>query len=122
MLLLRPGAVMPIYEYSCQQCGSLSTVFSRSIRHAVEPQCGACGNSDVRRIFSAFSHHRGTSAKLDMPGTGTIAPSLDYYKDPRNIGKNVEASFEKMGMELPRSVKESIQSGRDGIIPEDIQL
>ena len=48
--------------------------------------------------------------------------SLDYYKDPSNIGKNVEASFEKMGMELPRSVKESIQSGREGIMPEDIQL
>ena len=45
---------------------------------------------------------------------------LDYYSDPRNIGRHVADSFARQGMEVPRSVRETIEAARQGEMPKGL--
>ena len=48
--------------------------------------------------------------------------SRDYYSDPRNIGRHVEESFTRHGVEMPDTVRESIDSARSGEAPKGLDL
>jgi hypothetical protein len=45
---------------------------------------------------------------------------LDYSSDPRNIGRRVEDSFARYGMEIPGSVREVIEAVREGDLPKGL--
>ena len=47
-------------------------------------------------------------------------PNKDYYSDPRNIGRHVEETFQKRGMEVPPSVRETIDAARSGEMPKGV--
>jgi hypothetical protein len=51
-------------------------------------------------------------------GSGPSSP--DFYSDPRNIGRNVEESFSRFGVEMPNSVRESIDAARQGEMPKGL--
>ena len=48
--------------------------------------------------------------------------SRDYYSDPRNIGRNVEESFARHGVDMPDSVRQSIDAARSGETPKGLDL
>ena len=54
-------------------------------------------------------------------GEPKLFPSEDYYKDPRNIGRWTEKKFKEMGQEVPPRVQETIQSAREGVLPEPMK-
>ena len=113
---------MPIYEYRCLGCGKLSSVFIRSVNDKTAPVCDHCQGSDVQRVISSFAHHKSLKAVHEQSGPPPGHPSLDYYRDPRNIGRHVEDSFRKQGMEVPESVQETIQAAREGELPKGLDL
>ena len=115
---------MPIYEYICRPCGTRSSTFTRSITDTVAPVCSHCGSADMRRAVSSFAYHRSLKTIHEGSGSppGLGVPSLDYYKDPRNVGRHVEEAFQKYGMELPESVRETIDAARDGELPKGMDL
>jgi putative FmdB family regulatory protein len=43
---------MPIYEYSCEDCG---TRFEKLVRGTTEVLCPSCGESHLRQELSTFS-------------------------------------------------------------------
>ena len=47
--------------------------------------------------------------------------SEDYYKDPRNIGRGLEKQFKDMNMQIPAEIQNSIDSARDGVLPDSIR-
>ena len=113
---------MPIYEYCCAACDQLSSFFTRSISTSLEPICPQCGGHEMQRAISSFAHHQSTKTlhkESDVPPTN---PTLDYYKDPRNVGRYVEESFKRSGMEMPDSVKGTIEAVRDGQLPKGLEL
>lgn len=57
---------MPIYEYTCQNCGHSFERFFRSVSNAVEPTCPKCGAIEVKKGWSVFG-----MAKAD--GSGELA-------------------------------------------------
>lgn len=115
---------MPIYEYRCLGCGKVSSLYTRSINTTVEPRCGHCQSLDVQRAVSSFAYHKSlkTVHQEFGPPPRPGVPSLDYYSDPRNVGRNVEESFLKYGMEIPKSVRDTIDDSRDGKLPEGLDL
>ena len=123
---------MPIYEYRCRGCGRKSSLFIRSIGAPADPRCGHCQSPDVERALSSFAYHRSAtglhrdsgprSGSGSGAGVGAGAASLDYYEDPRNIGRHVERSFERHGVEMPSSVRDTIDAARDGHVPEGLDL
>jgi len=48
-------------------------------------------------------------------------PSLDYYKDPRNIGRSTEKKFKELGLDIPAEIKEQIQAAREGELPKSVK-
>ena len=113
---------MPIYEYRCAACQGISSFFTRSINDPVEPVCSHCGGREMRRAISSFAHHKSLKSIHEESGPPPPNPTLDYYKDPRNVGRYVEESFQRYGMEMPKSVKENIEAAREGELPKGLEL
>ncbi len=60
---------MPIYEFSCNNCKSLVSVFVRSINSPVNGKCESCGGTDLTRLVSQVSiprFGRGGDDDFDM--------------------------------------------------------
>jgi putative FmdB family regulatory protein len=52
---------MPIYEYSCEDCG---TKFEKLVRRAEDSvACPSCGQSHLKTEFSTFAAHANGSPK-----------------------------------------------------------
>ena len=113
---------MPIYEYRCQACGQVSSFFTKSIGAALEPVCANCQSKDMRRRMSSFAMVKTVDAVHEKYSGGSGASTLDYYSDPRNIGRNVEESFARHGMEMPEPVRETIDAARDGQLPKGLDV
>ncbi len=45
---------MPIYEYTCQDCGHDFEKFVRSVTSAQVPACPQCGGDHVKKGWSVF--------------------------------------------------------------------
>ena len=109
---------MPLYDYRCVLCSSISTFFTRSISAQVEPVCRRCGDKEMTRLVSSFAYHRSLQTIHEQSGPPTqSATDLDHYKDPRNIGRHLEQRFEQLGMEVPKEVRQEIDSAREGVMP-----
>ena len=111
---------MPIYEYRCQECRAVESVFVRSISSHVAPPCPTCGRDAMERLMSTFAMGKTTAGVHEANPMGSS--SRDYYSDPRNIGRHVEESFAKHGVEMPDSVRQSIDSARSGETPKGLDV
>ena len=58
-----PEGIIPIYEYSCQDCGS---EFEALIRGGNEPKCPDCESSSLERIFSLPTVHSSSTHEMAM--------------------------------------------------------
>lgn len=110
---------MPIYEYRCGPCGKISSFFTRSINSPLNPVCDHCQSQDLQRRMSSFSQGK-TTQSVQENSSAAGGNALDYYRDPRNIGRHVEDSFSRHGVEMPDSVRETINSAREGHLPKQI--
>lgn len=113
---------MPIYEYRCQSCGLVSTFFTRSIGVQLDPACQHCRGRDMQRRMSSFSLGKTLESVHQSHPSRSGAPALDYYRGPRNIGRNVEESFSRYGMEMPEQVRETIDAAREGDLPKGMEI
>lgn len=113
---------MPIYEYRCQDCGRVSSFFVRSIGSEVTAVCSHCGGSDMARRMSSFAMGKTVDSVHEQFGPGSEYRTPEYYSDPRNIGRNVEAAFQKHGVEMPQSVRDNIDAARSGETPKGMDL
>jgi len=109
---------MPIYEYRCGSCGRVSSFFTRSISARLEPSCAHCQSKDMQRRMSRFALGKTTQSVHERYPSPSGVPPLDYYTDPRNIGRHVEESFQRYGMEMPQSVRDTIDAAREGELPK----
>ena len=46
---------MPIYEYTCEGCGSKFDQLQRSMSNEVKPKCPKCGSQKTHRALSVFA-------------------------------------------------------------------
>ena len=112
---------MPIYEYRCASCGKMSTYFTRSINTPLEPWCSHCHGREMQRCMSSFALGKTTQPVQPGYGAGPGPSSPEYYSDPRNIGQHLEESFRRYGMEMPQSVRETIDAAREGELPKGME-
>ena len=113
---------MPIYEFRCQPCGTVSSFFVRSIGSVLEPVCPHCQSTEMQRRMSSFAMGKTVESVHGNFPSGSESFSPEYYQDPRNIGRNVEKTFSKFGMEIPQSVRDNIVSARSGETPKGMDL
>jgi putative FmdB family regulatory protein len=107
---------MPIYEYRCEACGAVSSVFVRSASTAVEPACERCGSMKLSRLISTVARVKSARDVIDERGEG----SEGGISDPRQIGRWVERRFEEYGIEVPAETREAIDRAREGDLPAPV--
>lgn len=108
---------MPIYEYRCQKCERVSSIFVRSVSAEVKAKCEHCGSLRMKRLMSRVQRTKSTQDVLDEFG----APEAgEGYRDPRQIGSWVERRFEEYGMEVPAETRDMIDRAREGDLPDEI--
>lgn len=109
---------MPIYEYTCDACGRMTSVFVKSMGTEAKAACSHCGGTKLSRAPSRFAYHRSGARVLEE--YGAEPQRLDDYKDPRQIGRWTERKFEEYGMDLPKEAREMIDAARDGELPSPV--
>lgn len=59
---------MPIYEYSCNDCGNRFEKLVRTSTVVAEIECPSCGEKHLKQELSTFAAHaNGSSQSADMP-------------------------------------------------------
>ena len=109
---------MPIYEFKCQDCGRLTSVFIRSVGAPNEATCQHCSSSRLGRTVSRFAYHKSEQTILEEHGSEP--KRLEDYKDPRQIGRWVERKFQEYGMDVPDDARKMIDAAREGEFPEPV--
>ena len=46
---------MPIYEYRCNECDSVTEILEGVGGGSEAARCGNCGSTDVAKVFSSFA-------------------------------------------------------------------
>ncbi len=113
---------MPIYEYRCGTCNGVSSFFTRSINAELDPVCTHCQGRDMQRRMSSFAMGKTVQSVHEQHPALGGGSALDYYSDPRNIGRNVEESFQRNGLDMPDSVRDNIAAAREGSLPKDLDI
>ena len=113
---------MPIYEYRCDDCGRVTSIFLRSVNSKVDARCEHCDSRNLSRLMSKVNRvktEQDVLQELGAPGVG--GRPEDAYKDPRQIGRWLEKRFEDYGMEVPEETRDMIDAAREGELPEPIK-
>ena len=113
---------MPIYEFRCGVCTKVSSFFLKSINSELEPICTHCQSKDMERRMSSFAMGKTVASVHESFGPGSGRRSPDYYSDPRNIGRGVEAAFSNYDLDIPASVRDNIDAARSGETPKGLDL
>ncbi len=111
---------MPVYEYRCRSCERVSSFFVKSISSPLDPVCSHCQSREMQRRMSSFAMVK-TTQSVHEQHPYSSAGSPDYYSDPRNIGRHVEESFSRHGMDMPQSVRDTIDAAREGDLPKGLE-
>lgn len=112
---------MPIYEFVCQDCAKLNSVFVRSVSTEVQPTCEKCGGANLKRAMSRVAIGRTESQIMEQYGVPEPGGGADAYRDPRQIGRWVEKRFDQMGMDLPSEARTMIDAAREGVFPDPVK-
>ncbi len=110
---------MPIYEFKCQDCGRLTSVFVKSMSAQPKAACSHCGGRRLSRTLSRFAYHKSEQTILEE--YGDEPKRLEDYRDPRQIGRWTEKKFQEYGMDLPDQAREMIDAAREGELPEPLK-
>ena len=103
---------MPTYEFRCASCNWKSSFFIRSMSTPFDAVCPHCDSDDMQRVISAVSF------KFSSKGS----PDSSYFSDPSNIGRRVEEGFKRYGVDMPETVRETIDEARQGKMPEGLDI
>ena len=98
----------------------MSSFLVRAINAPFTAACKGCGSERMQRRMSTFAMGKTTAAVHEANPMGS--GSRDYYNDPRNIGRHVEESFARHGVDMPDTVRQSIDAARSGETPKGLDL
>ncbi len=99
---------MPIYEYSCNKCGKVSTFISLRVSEVIEPYCKFCGNRDLRKLISKVAVLKTEEKRLESLLDSSKFSELDE-KDPRSIEKILRRMGKELGSEVGDDFEASLE-------------
>lgn len=112
---------MPIYEFRCEDCGRITSHFSRKADAGLSAPCEHCGSAETRRLVSSFARTLSRADVLERYGDPGAEGSGADIRDPRQIGSWVEKRFDEYGIDMPESAREMIDAAREGELPDPVK-
>ena len=74
---------MPIFEYTCEDCG---TRFEKLVRNGVEVECPSCGEAHLKQELSTFAAQAGSARGESAPMGGGCPAGM--CRTPGICGRN----------------------------------
>lgn len=81
---------MPIYEFRCEDCGAVSSVFTSVADKPASIECEQCGSANARPIISRPSVHLSNLSKVER-----LDPKYDKMVD-RAMASNPAADPDRL--------------------------
>jgi putative FmdB family regulatory protein len=97
---------MPVYEFSCNNCGARLSLFFRSMNTEATGVCEKCGSTDLRRLFSKFAIHRAAYDPSNI-NQAELLDGLDE-RDPQSMAAFFRRMNDKFGEEPGVEMEEMI--------------
>jgi putative FmdB family regulatory protein len=113
---------MPIYEYSCHDCGRRVSLLWRTFADIENRQavCPRCGGTDLTRLISRVAVVRSEGSRLDdLTDPGDMA-DLDE-NDPKSLARFMRKMASEAGEELGPEFDEVVGRLEAGEDPESIE-
>lgn len=108
---------MPVYEYRCQDCNTVNSVFFRSISAARDPSCSQCGSTRMQRLISRAFYVKGDRGRLEEFDTDRLIGKLNS-RDPGDFARWARQVDAEVGTALGtnfRELAEKAEAGEDPI-------
>ena len=111
---------MPTYDYFCDHCKGLISIFWRSIKEAQEQEanCPKCGNQNLERRVSPFRHLR--CGKGSLPIRESDLQALEQ-EDPKAMARLFRQMSKEMGEPMEAPLEEVVDRLEKGDEPEEIE-
>ena len=99
---------MPIYEFECRDCGSISSIFFRTMDKAQGARCPQCDSQRLNRLISRTFHVKGEAQRLAETDSRRLMSGLS---DPRIPDRGEFARWsrrmsEELGSEMGAKYRE----------------
>jgi putative FmdB family regulatory protein len=113
---------MPIYEYSCHDCGRRVSLLWRSIADSENRQavCPRCGGTHLTRLISRVAVVRSEDSRLDDLTDPADMGDLDE-NDPKSLARFMRKMASETGEELGPEFDEVVGRLEAGEDPESIE-
>jgi putative FmdB family regulatory protein len=108
---------MPVYEFACNACGALVSLFVRSVNSPVTGVCDRCGSSDLRRLVSRFAVLHSGGGDWDNLDEGML-DGLDE-NDPKAMAAWARRMQQTTGEDMGPEFDEMVSRMERGEIPDD---
>jgi putative FmdB family regulatory protein len=111
---------VPIYEYRCNDCGSITSVFVRTVGAEPDVTCSACDGGELTRVISRVAVLRSEESRLESLADPSNLAGLDE-EDPRSLGRFMRQMSQEMGEDLGPEFDEVVDRLESGQSPDDIE-
>lgn len=112
---------MPIYEYRCNACRKVFSIFVRSLSAEAQAACPHCGSADARRLISRFAVLHSEDSRADQ--VADMAGDLGDVdeNDPRSVARWARRMSSELGEDAGPEFGEMVDRLESGESPESIE-
>ena len=87
---------MPLYEYGCTACHSVTSVLEFAWSTKKDPVCRKCGGAGLTKLVSKFAFHRSWGDSLNWTPSGETLSDVDE-DDPKSLDRFMGRIKDEMG-------------------------
>ena len=106
---------MPIYEYRCNSCQKVASIFFRSFSAATDPVCPSCNSADMRKLISRTFI---VKSEADRWSSMDVERGLSRLANPHDPGA-VARWAEEMGKDLGGDMGQEFRDMAEKVTDED---
>jgi putative FmdB family regulatory protein len=113
---------MPIYEYSCHDCGRRVSLLWRTFADSESRQavCPRCGGTHLTRLISRVAVVRSEDSRMDDLTDPSGVPDIDE-NDPKSLARFMRKMANETGEDLGPEFDEVVGRLEAGEDPESIE-
>ncbi len=98
---------MPLFEFSCLDCGKRFTFLSGVVAGNEAPRCPVCQSEQLKKLMSKFARGRSDDARMDAMGEKLEAQNFD---DPRELRRFAREMGREMGAETGEDMSDEMEA------------
>ncbi len=98
---------MPLFEFSCLDCGKRFTFLSGVVADNSAPRCPVCQSEKLKKLMSHFARGRSDDARMDAMGEKLEGQNFD---DPRELRRFAREMGREMGSETGEDLSDEMEA------------